>query len=76
MGAMMAMELCEDGDLDRPAGDAVLRIVKGCQRDGVLVISAGINGSVLRLLPPLVITDEQLDRALSVIEKNTQKELS
>jgi 4-aminobutyrate aminotransferase/(S)-3-amino-2-methylpropionate transaminase len=76
VGAMMAMEFCTGGDLDRPDGALVGTIVRGCQRDGVLVISAGVHGAVIRLLPPLVMSDEQLDRALTVIEKNVQEALS
>lgn len=61
LGAMLAMELAEG------AGDIVAR----CLERGVLVLTAGANGQVLRLLPPLVMSDEQLDQALDVVEQET-----
>ncbi len=69
LGAMMAMELVLDGNPEHPATDAAGSIIQGCLEDGVLCITAGAHGNILRVLPPLVISDEQLDTALGVIEK-------
>lgn len=63
LGAMLAMELAEG------APDVVQR----CLARGVLVITAGATGQVLRLLPPLVITAEQLDQALTIIEEEVRR---
>lgn len=68
-GAMLAMEFCHDRDPARPAGDAVKAIITGCYEDGLLVITAGAHGNVIRTLPPLTMTDEQLARALDILEK-------
>ena len=76
LGAMMAMELCVGGQLDRPAADLVRAIVQRCQREGVLVIGAGVHGNVVRFLPPLVIEDAQLDRALTVVEQSVSEVVS
>lgn len=65
LGAMMAMELVED---DLPATDLARRVTSGCLDEGVLVITAGPHGNVIRVLSPLVITDQELDRGLGVIE--------
>ena len=47
---------------------AAQRIIAGCVERGVLVLPCGPYGNVIRILCPLVITDEQLDRALDVLE--------
>jgi 4-aminobutyrate aminotransferase/(S)-3-amino-2-methylpropionate transaminase len=67
-GAMIAAELV-GADGITPDADLTKTIAAACHAEGVLVLTAGSYGNVLRLLPPLVITDEQLDDALSVMEK-------
>jgi len=69
LGAMMAMELIENGDLDRPATQLVSDIVAACLRRGVLIVPAGAHGNIIRILVPLVILDEQLEQALAVLEE-------
>lgn len=69
LGAMMAMELVEDGDPHQPAATLAREVAQACLEAGVLVITAGPAGNVIRILSPLVITDEQLDRGLGVIEE-------
>jgi 4-aminobutyrate aminotransferase / (S)-3-amino-2-methylpropionate transaminase / 5-aminovalerate transaminase len=73
LGAMMAMELVEEGDRSRPAGALAGEVVRACLDEGVLVITAGPAGNVIRILSPLVITDEELDRGLSVIEGTVER---
>lgn len=69
LGAMIGLELCYDGDPTRPAGDAVTDVTARCREAGVVVLPAGRDGNVLRVLSPLVITDEDLDRGLTAIEE-------
>ena len=68
-GAMQAMEFCHGRDPNRPAGDVVKQILAGCHEDGLLAISAGAHGNVIRTLPPLMISDEQLEQALTILER-------
>ena len=65
-GAMMAMELVRPGTLE-PDADATRRIVRACHRAGVVVLSCGSYGNVIRLLPPLVIDEGLLDDGLAVL---------
>jgi 4-aminobutyrate aminotransferase/(S)-3-amino-2-methylpropionate transaminase len=65
-GAMVAMELVKPGTTD-PNLDAVKAIVAACQSEGVVAITCGTFGNVIRLLPPLVITDAQLADGLAVL---------
>ncbi|MFT4628018.1 MAG: 4-aminobutyrate aminotransferase/(S)-3-amino-2-methylpropionate transaminase [Myxococcota bacterium] len=76
LGALMAMELCEDGDLGRPATRATAAIRRVCEREGLLLLSAGPHASVIRALPPLVITDEELGRALDILRRAFDEVLS
>ena len=65
-GAMMAMELVRPGTLE-PDAEAARRIVGECHRAGVVVLSCGSYGNVIRLLPPLVIEEALLADGLEVL---------
>ena len=67
-GAMQAIELVEAGTKN-PNTAAMNAVVKYCQSKGVLILTAGTYSNVVRFLPPLVITDELLKDALSVLEE-------
>jgi 4-aminobutyrate aminotransferase/(S)-3-amino-2-methylpropionate transaminase len=63
---MMAMELVRPGTLE-PDAEATRRIVQACHRAGVVVLSCGSYGNVIRLLPPLVIEEALLADGLDVL---------
>ncbi len=67
-GAMVAVELVKPGtkDADPAAASAVAAF---CHREGVLVLTAGTYGNVLRFLPPLVMPEHLLEEALTVLDK-------
>ena len=67
-GAMMAVELVVPGTLD-PNPTATKAALKHCTDNGVIALSCGTYGNVIRLLPPLVITDEQLNDGLDVLSE-------
>lgn len=67
IGAMIAIELSDPVTGD-PRADVVAAVAAGAAQQGVLVLTAGTSGNVLRFLPSLVITDEQLLDAVGVIE--------
>jgi len=67
-GAMIAIEIVKPGT-NTPDSDTTTKIVKSCHAEGVLVLTAGTYGNVLRFLPPLVINDELLNEGLDVLEK-------
>jgi 4-aminobutyrate aminotransferase / (S)-3-amino-2-methylpropionate transaminase / 5-aminovalerate transaminase len=67
-GAMVAIELVGTDGITPDAGFTA-RVAAACHADGVLALTAGSYGNVLRFLPPLVISDELLDDALGVLEK-------
>jgi 4-aminobutyrate aminotransferase/(S)-3-amino-2-methylpropionate transaminase len=68
LGAMQAVELVQSQDKREPASEETKQVTQYCCEHGVITISAGSYGNVVRLLMPLVITDAQMDEALDVLE--------
>lgn len=73
VGAMIAVEFVKDRKTKEPAKEATAQIVKECLDQGLIILSAGVYGNVVRMLMPLVITDEQLERALNILEAAVAK---
>ncbi|MCF8243612.1 MAG: aspartate aminotransferase family protein [Saprospiraceae bacterium] len=73
LGAMMAMEFVKNGDPLQPDGDLCIRIMEGCLKNGLIIINAGTYKNILRLLSPLVITNEQLHKGLDILETEIQR---
>jgi 4-aminobutyrate aminotransferase / (S)-3-amino-2-methylpropionate transaminase / 5-aminovalerate transaminase len=67
-GAMLAVEIVRPGGLE-PDAAAASRVARACAAEGVLVLTCGTWGNVVRLLPPLVIGDDLLDDGLDVLER-------
>ncbi len=68
LGAMRAMELVRSPENREPAKKETEQILKHCYERGLILISAGTYGNVIRVLVPLVVTDEQFDEGLNVLE--------
>jgi 4-aminobutyrate aminotransferase / (S)-3-amino-2-methylpropionate transaminase / 5-aminovalerate transaminase len=68
LGAMQAIELVRSRATRQPADDETKQVAQYCYEHGVVLISAGSYSNVIRLLMPLVITDEQMDEALDILE--------
>jgi 4-aminobutyrate aminotransferase/(S)-3-amino-2-methylpropionate transaminase len=66
-GAMIAVELVRPGSTD-PDPALAAAVARRCHAEGVVVLTAGTYGNVLRLLPPLVIGQDLLTEALDVLE--------
>jgi 4-aminobutyrate aminotransferase/(S)-3-amino-2-methylpropionate transaminase len=69
IGPMMALELVKDRETKEPAADEAKALVKFCFDKGLILLSCGTFGNVIRFLMPLVITSEQLDRGLNILEE-------
>ena len=67
-GAMVAVELVQPGTTT-PTPAATAAVAAACHRAGVVVLTCGTYGNVLRFLPPLVIPDHLLDEGLRVVEE-------
>jgi 4-aminobutyrate aminotransferase/(S)-3-amino-2-methylpropionate transaminase len=68
LGAMRALELVRSRETGEPAKEETEEVLRHCRERGLIVLSAGSYGNVLRLLVPLVITDAQFDEGLDVLE--------
>ncbi len=68
LGPMLALEFVKDRTSKDPYADLAKALVKHCYERGVVIMTAGSYGNCIRLLFPLVITDDQLAEALSVLE--------
>jgi 4-aminobutyrate aminotransferase/(S)-3-amino-2-methylpropionate transaminase len=66
-GAMLAVELVRPGTLDPDPG-ATARVASACHQAGLLVLTCGTFGNVLRFLPPLVIGGPLLEEGLGILE--------
>ncbi len=67
-GAMLAVELVKEGTTE-PDADLTRRIAAAAHQRGVVVLTCGTWGNVLRFLPPLAISDALLDEACDVLEE-------
>jgi 4-aminobutyrate aminotransferase/(S)-3-amino-2-methylpropionate transaminase len=76
LGAMIGVEFVKSRETKEPDKEAVTSLIAECRRRGLLVLGAGIYGNVLRFLPPLVITDAQLEEAMSILEQSMKLALN
>ncbi len=67
LGAMLGLELV-NGDTGEPAVDQAKQLAAYCLDKGLLILVCGSYGNVVRVLTPFVITDEQLEKGLSIME--------
>lgn len=73
VGAMIAIEFVKNGNPTQPNSEICAQIVRGCADNGLVVLSAGTYKNVLRILSPLVITEKQLDKGLTILETEIKK---
>ena len=68
MGAMLGLELVK-GENREPATDEAKQLTAFCLEKGLILLSCGSYGNIIRVLAPFVITDEQLETGLGIIEE-------
>lgn len=67
LGAMVAFELCRNGDPEQPDADLARRVVAEATKRHLILLSCGTYGNVIRILVPLTASDELLDEGLQII---------
>ncbi len=67
LGAMVAMELCTNGDPNKPDADMTKRLVAEATRRGLILLSCGTYGNVIRILVPLTASDAIVDEGLAIV---------
>ena len=73
LGAMMGLELVLDRKTKQPAIDQAKALVKYAYENGLVLLNCGKFSNVIRTLMPLVITDDQLEEGLTIIEKGLRQ---
>ncbi len=68
LGGMRAIELVRHAETREPADAETKEVSQYCYEHGLITITAGTYGNVMRILAPLVVTDEQFDEGLGVLE--------
>lgn len=68
LGAMRLVEFVKDRETKEPDADLTLEIIRDAIAHGIILIRAGLFSNCIRLLPPIVMTDEQLTEGLAVLE--------
>ncbi len=72
LGSMVAVEFVSDGEPERPDADLAKRVVTECCDRGLIVLSCGIRGNVVRFLPPLTAPDEIIQEGMDRFEQALQ----
>ena len=68
LGSMVAMELVKNGKADQPDADVTRALVQAAARHGLVILSCGVYGNVIRFLAPLPIPDALLEEGLDKLE--------
>ena len=68
LGAMLGLELVK-GENREPAADEAKQLTSFCLEKGLMVLACGSYGNIIRVLAPFVITDDQLEKGLGIIEE-------
>ena len=69
LGPMLALELVEDRETKTPAAALTSATTAAARERGLILLSCGLYGNVIRILVPLVVSDEDLDRGLDLLEE-------
>jgi 4-aminobutyrate aminotransferase len=70
IGPMLALELVHDAEKKTPAPDLAAQTTANARDRGLMLLSCGLYGNVLRILVPFVASDEDLDRGLEIMEES------
>ena len=73
LGAMMAIEFVKNGDPLSPDADTCTKLMNACAKRDLVVINAGTEKNIIRVLSPLVISDELLTKGLDIMEEELDK---
>ena len=68
LGAMLGLELVKGANRE-PAADEAKQLAGFCLEKGLMVLACGTYGNIIRVLAPFVITDEQLEKGLGIMEE-------
>ena len=68
-GAMIAMELVKNGDANQPDPDLTKALVTSAWQGGLILLSCGVRGNVIRFLPALTISDNLINEGMDTVAR-------
>jgi 4-aminobutyrate aminotransferase/(S)-3-amino-2-methylpropionate transaminase len=68
LGAMVAVELVQNGDAGQPAADLTKALVQECAKKGLIILACGVRGNVIRFLAPLTASETIVSEGLDILE--------
>ena len=71
LGYMIGVEFVKDGGA--PYTNAVVRLKELCLQKGLIILDCGTERNIIRFVPPLVTTEEQMDEALTIFEESVRR---
>lgn len=71
IGSMLAFEII-DPEANKPDKEKAIELVNLCHKKGLVILTCGKYGNTIRLLMPLIIHDEELEKGFKIIEENLQ----
>ncbi|MBZ2168141.1 4-aminobutyrate--2-oxoglutarate transaminase [Marinobacter sp. F4216] len=69
LGSMIAMELVVDGDVNKPDPELTKALITEAASQGLILLSCGIRGNVVRFLPALTISDDLIDEGMDILDR-------
>lgn len=73
LGAMVAMELVQEGDASKPAPQLTKDLVARCAEKGLIILSCGVRGNVIRFLAPLTASDAVIDEGMGILKESLRE---
>jgi len=73
LGAMLAFDLVKDKERQEPAKEYATKLIDLCHKKGLVLLSCGAHGNSIRMLMPLAIPDDLLERGLTIIEESLRE---
>ena len=73
IGPMMAIELVDSRKNLLPAADKAKSLIRYCFENGLILLSCGLYGNVIRFLMPLIISEQELEKGISIIDQGLKK---
>jgi 4-aminobutyrate aminotransferase/(S)-3-amino-2-methylpropionate transaminase len=70
---MQAIEFVEQNNPALPDAETVTQLTKACLKRGLILLSAGTHKNIIRILSPLIISPELLDKGLDILEEELIK---
>ena len=73
IGAMLSVEFVKDRTTKEPDSETAAEIINYCKYNGLILKNAGSHNQIIRILMPLVVTNEQIDAGMDIIEEAIKK---